>query len=485
MTREKKLSRRDFLNLAATAAAGGLLVGCTGAPQVVEKIVTKEVEKEVEKVVTATPNPNAKPPAPEVVKLRSTIWGDVNDKQIWDGIAADFNAAQDNIKLTTEQYVEQEGSGSYYDKIKVGIAAGTAPDVWYMQGFLWGPYADNKLVRPLDDLIERDDFRTPFPDIANYRDNSQWQGKTYLCPVNTGSVIMYYNKDVFDLFGVSYPEEGWTYDDFKDMVMKMSGEKDGKQYYGFANAGGWSGIYARALHWIRKDGVLEWDSIVEPKKAQFAQEEIIEALQWTIVDATNNNWTPAPAALAGGGLTIASGQVAMTYEGPWYLPNMAGPKAQKEGGVNFDVIHMPYGKSGKDETVAEMAGFVINAATEFPDQAWEWIKFNTTDAAQTHVAKGGRMCHLPDTIDRIWTPLAQEQYKFSNAKYFAKAMETGRNPIISGEGSDLFAMMLTSTPLGNAWDGMIGGQMSAKEALELADPECQAILDAYWEKKAG
>ncbi|MCB0153849.1 MAG: extracellular solute-binding protein [Anaerolineae bacterium] len=472
MSEQKKLSRRDFLNATAFVAAGGLLAACGAAPEI--------IEKEVEKVVTATPGPTTQAPPPAIAQIRSSIWGDVNDKQIWDGIASDFNAAQDKIKLITEQYIEQEGSGSYYDKIKIGIASGTAPDIFYMQGFIWGPYADNKLVRPIDDLIARDDFNAPYPDIDNYNDNSKWKGETYLTPVNTGSVIMYYNKDVFDLFGVPYPEEGWTYEDFQEKVIAMSSEKDGVPYYGFANAGGWSGIYARALHWMRKDGVLEWDTIVEPKTAQLVQDEIIDALQWTIVDATKNGWTPAPAALAGGGLTIASGQVAMTYEGPWYLPNMSGAGAEKEGGVNFDVIHMPFGKSGKDETVAEIAGFMINAATEYVDEAWEWIKFNTTDEAQTHVAKGGRMCHLPETIDKIWAPLAQEEYNFSNAKWFANSMATGRNPIISGEGSDLFAMMLTGTPLGFAWDSMISGQVSAREAIEKANPECQAILDAYW-----
>jgi hypothetical protein len=93
------------------------------------------------------------------------------------------------------------------------------------------------------------------------------------------------------------------------------------------------------------------------------------------------------------------------------------------------------------------------------------------------------MCHLPDTVERIWAPLAQELYNFDNAKWFANAMATGRNPLISGEGSDLFAMMLTGTPLGYAWDAMISG-VSAREALEKANPECQAILDAYWEDNA-
>ena len=32
---------------------------------------------------------------------------------------------------------------------------------------------------------------------------------------------------------------------------------------------------------------------------------------------------------------------------------------------------------------------MINSATEHVDEAWEWIKYNTTDEAQTHVAKGG------------------------------------------------------------------------------------------------
>jgi hypothetical protein len=51
------------------------------------------------------------------------------------------------------------------------------------------------------------------------------------------------------------PRKGWTYEDFQAAAIALSGEKDGKQYFGFANAGGWSGIYARALHWIHKDGV--------------------------------------------------------------------------------------------------------------------------------------------------------------------------------------------------------------------------------------
>ena len=470
MTANKKYSRRDFIKLSAVVASGAALTACGAKATPTQAPVGQ-------------PTATTAPPATEVIQIRSSIWGDARDKVIWDGIAEDFNAAFPQYHVTTEQYVEQLGSGSYYDKIKVGIASGTAPDAWYMQGFGWGPYADNKTIRPIDDLIARDNFKIPFPDIENYKYNSQWRGQTYLTPSDTGSVIMFYNKDVFDLFGVPYPVEGWTYEDFKDKAVKLSGEKKGTYYYGFANAGGWSGIYARAPHWLRKDGLLEWDRVVEPYKAQFVQDSIIEALQFTIVDGTNNKWCPAPAALQGGGLTIASGQVAMTYEGPWYLENMAGDKATVAGGVNYDVIHMPFGSSKKDETVAEIAGFEINIATKYVDAAWEWVKFQNNDKSQLRIAEQGRMCNLPDTINRIWAPLAEKRFKVKGTKYFAKAMETGRSPLINGEGADLFTMMLTGTPLGVAWDAMAGGEVTARQAMETANPECQQILDDYWAKQ--
>jgi maltose-binding protein MalE len=93
----------------------------------------------------------------------------------------------------------------------------------------------------------------------------------------------------------------------------------------------------------------------------------------------------------------------MTYEGPWYLPNMSGPRHRARG-VNFNVIHMPYGQIGSDETVAEITGYALNSASKLHDAGWEWIKFNTTNAAQTHVAKVDVCCRKHQ---QRWVPLAR------------------------------------------------------------------------------
>ena len=336
---------------------------------------------------------------------------------------------------------------------------------------------------PLDEYIQTDNFTKAWPDIENYRHNCMWHGKTYMSSVDTGSVVMFYNKELFDKRGVPYPEEGWSYADFQEAVAKLSFEEGGIKYYGYAQAGGWNGCYLRSLHWMRKDGVLEWDRIVEPKEAKFTQPEIIEGLQYTIYEVIDKEYCPSPAAIAGGGITIATGRVGMTMEGPWFLANMYGEKAAVEGGVRFDVAEPPLGDTGKDETIAEVHGHVITRQSKIPDAAWELMKFMCDDEGQKMIAEGGRMCNRPETIEKYWVPIATETYNFENGMAFGNAMKTGLNPIFSGAGCNYDAIAGAGTPLAVAWDAMLGVQKTAKEAMEEANPKLQKILDDYWAKK--
>jgi multiple sugar transport system substrate-binding protein len=191
---------------------------------------------------------------------------------------------------------------------------------------------------------------------------------------------------------------------------------------------------------------------------------------------------PSPATIQGGGVTIATGRVAMTIEGPWSLANMQGDKPAKEGGVPFDVVEPPVGKTGKDETIAEVHGQVMAKSTKQPDAAWKLLKYIMTDPGQQRIAEGGRMCGTPDNIEKFWVPTAQKLYKFENGKAFADAMRTGKNPLFAGAGANYDAIAGTGAPLAVAWDAMLNGT-SAQAALTEAEPKLQKILDDYWKKK--
>lgn len=468
MGTNKNISRRQFLRGAAVMFGGAALAACTPA---------------------ATPAPaapagagapaaaTAAPAAPAAAAVRLSVWGDVTDKAVYDAIIADFAKVEPSITVTAEQY-----PGGYYDKIQANFAANTPADVIYFQGWSWQVFADKGVLQPLDEYINKDSAKALWPAIDNYTNNCSWYGKTYMSVADTGPVIMFYNKDLFDKKGVPMPKAGWTYADFQSAVEKLSYKEGDVQYYGYAQANGWNGNYGRSIPWMRMDGTLEWDSQVEPKKSNWLDPVILDKLQWTVVDVTAKGWSPSPATIQGGGVTIATGRVAMTIEGPWSLANMQGPQAVTKGGIPFDVIEPPLGTAGKDMTCSEVHGHVMAKVTKVPDAAWKIMNYVMTDPGQQRIAEGGRMCGTPDNIEKLWVPKVQAQYNFSNGKAFADAMRTGQNPIFAGAGANYDAMSGTGAPLTVAWDAMLNGT-SAKDALTTAQPLLQKMLDDYWAKK--
>jgi multiple sugar transport system substrate-binding protein len=464
---------------AATAAGSTPAATAAGSTPAATAAGSTPAAKAAGSTPTPAPAAAAAQPSGSGVQVRISVWGDVPDKATYDGITAAVNKANPGLTAVGEQFI-----GLYYDKLQTALAGGTAPDVLYFQGWSWQAYADKAVLVPLDDYISRDKAQAAWPVIDNYVNNEKWHGKTYMSNIDTGSVVMFYNKALFDKFGVAYPKDGWTYEDFLSTVAKMTKTDGGTKYFGFGQAGGWNGAYGRAFAFMRMDGEVEWDTVVEPKKAQFLQPTILSKLQDTVVDVIKNGQCPAPSLTAGGGIALATGTVALTPEGPWYLAQMQGDKATTKGGILFDVVGMPKGKSAQPTPSAEVHGHVLNKASKNQDQAWTLLKYCMTDDAQTIIASNGRMCGTPDTIKRIWVPIAQKAFNFSNGAAFATSQEIGQTPIINGAGANMDAVsQAAGTPLTDAWDAMLNGT-SAKDAMSASNPSLQLMLDNYWRKHA-
>jgi multiple sugar transport system substrate-binding protein len=65
-------------------------------------------------------------------------------------------------------------------------------------------------------------------------------GKALLgLPYANGFNILFYNKDIFDKFGVPYPKDGMTWEQIIDLSKKVTRQDGGTQYYGFSIGGNW------------------------------------------------------------------------------------------------------------------------------------------------------------------------------------------------------------------------------------------------------
>jgi len=476
----RTVSRRDFVRWAAVMASSVVAASCQ--PKVTEKVVqeTVEVEKIVKETVVVAGTPQVvekvitvEAAAKEPVRIRFSAWGDVQDKDVYTAMAYEYMKAQSAVIPEMEQYL-----GGYYEKVTANFAAGNAADIIYMQGWVWQPYQDSDLLLPLNEYIERDGRQSWWPDFEVYHQNTEWRGHTYMTPTDSSGWVQFYNKDLFDKRGVAYPTDDWTWEDFQIAVEQLTHKEGNDTYYGYAEQ---NAYYFMWVTPARKDGLLEYDRIVEPTKAMWTQPGIVDAMQWYAVDTIQNGWQPDPSVMAGGGISVWSGRVALGWDGNWRLPQLWGPMAVKEGGINYGVTLVPKGSSGKSESHPFVHGHVIAKTSKHPDAAWDFLSFILDEPGQTIIAGGARACGRPELVDKIWAPIVAERYNVDNPGAFARALEQGRSLPIAGQGADMNALAAAGAPMPLARDKMIEGT-PAKEALEEMNAGIQAILDTYWEK---
>ncbi|MFE5318454.1 extracellular solute-binding protein [Paenibacillus sp. NPDC056579] len=135
--------------------------------------------------------------------------------------------------ITVEFYAGNTAGGKLEDL----IAAGQPPDVYY-QG-LSG--LNNEIIKynmqyDMSELIKKTGFNMNRLDPAYLdiiRAASESLGGTYYgLPVTTFTPVLFYNKDVFDKFGVAYPKDGMTWDETYELARKLTREDAGIQYKG-------------------------------------------------------------------------------------------------------------------------------------------------------------------------------------------------------------------------------------------------------------
>lgn len=128
-------------------------------------------------------------------------------------IIADFEAENENITIDMQVLSNEQ----YKDQITVLSSSDQLPDVGmtWAAGYLDPFVAGNKFT-PLDDVLEgglREEF------VAGTLEAYEKEGKTYGLPLELNTVYVYYNKAIFDEYGLEAPE---TYDEFEQVINTLN-----------------------------------------------------------------------------------------------------------------------------------------------------------------------------------------------------------------------------------------------------------------------
>ena len=127
--------------------------------------------------------------------------------------------------------------GGGVDKL---IAGGQKVDILFTSiGATPGQLMDNGLQYDISPLIKKynanlDRFAPTLIDMQK----TLADGAIYGLPVYVPPSVIYYNKDIFDKFGVPYPKDGMTWDDLYEMSKKLTRKDGDTQYLGFGSSYG-------------------------------------------------------------------------------------------------------------------------------------------------------------------------------------------------------------------------------------------------------
>jgi len=107
--------------------------------------------------------------------------------------------------------------------------AGEAPDLFEVYDEVFYPTVLSGLCMPLDEYTTDADFG--YYDVS--RDLFSWKGSTYAIPLKPFVFMIFFNKDLFDLEGMPYPDElyargEWDWDAFREVCKTMTKTVDGE-----------------------------------------------------------------------------------------------------------------------------------------------------------------------------------------------------------------------------------------------------------------
>lgn len=231
-------------------------------------------------------------------------------------------------------------------------------------------------VMPLDTLIENSDldldvYREGAIDAIRSRD-PLGEDRLLGLPVEDIVFALFYNKEVFDLFGVQYPVDGMTWEDVVELVPKVTGERNGIDYVGLPT-NSWSQAFQQLSVTGTDPETGEVLFVNQPEFAKYFKliEDLITIPGNIVKDPDETEFK--------------TGNIAMNLLTVSNIPNMSG-----EDSLDFDVVQFPSWEDNPNVMPNNLPlTLAINPHSEHKEAAFKLLEFIASEEQQINMAEAG------------------------------------------------------------------------------------------------
>jgi multiple sugar transport system substrate-binding protein len=456
-----RLTRRGFLRMAGAAAVGTALSGCLPS------------------------RPKSSSRGGDNVQLVYQDWRTAWFPPMAQQMLEEFHASHPNIRVFYTPDPE-----SFERRMLADLQAGTAPDVFQGCCTHFPTWAQMGYTLDLQPYVEADLDQATIDDWdpAQYRSFFTRDGQQFGLPKYHGALALYFNKDLFDEYGVDYPDGTWDHADYLAAMKRLTHGRVGGARANLPVDSTLPNVSNLPAGTGRLWGSMldiSWDRVQvhvngwgghfvdpdDPARLRLCEPEAMAAMEWLRARMWDDRVMAGPLDVQNMETRQAfiAGRVAMVEDGSWALKDIL-------TGADFRIGVAPFPRGPvRRVTLASTDGFGIYAGTKHPDAAWELVKFLISKEYGRAMARANFLQPARASLLDEWVGFIRDEFPEKAGDVDIPAFADGQLKGYSVTAEIFTNMAEARQHAYDAWDQIFKLGQAPVEHMELA---CRQIQEA-------
>lgn len=319
-------------------------------------------------------------PTRSVVKLQ--IFGDPAEIAAYKELIAAFESVNPDVRIALIPVGKQN---DHMTKLTTSFVGGDPPDLFLINFRRYGQFAEKNVLEPLGPRIfERGKIR---PDDLYEQpvEAFTFNGSLTCIPQNVSSLVVYYNKALFDQAGIPYPAEGWQWAAFLGAAKALTKDTDGDGKIDIYGLGLEPSLIRLAPFIWQNNGEIV-DDLTNPTRLTFDSPAADEALRFVRSLQGRHRVVPplAETTAESADARFARGALGMLLQSRRYTATLRPIK-----GLDWDVGPLPF--RWHKMTALHADGYCMARDSAVKDAGYRFIEFALSPAGADILARSGRI----------------------------------------------------------------------------------------------
>ncbi len=294
------------------------------------------------------------------------FWYTYEGRDVVAEAVANYEALHPSVTIN---FVEQPDS-SWIDKFINVAQTGNAPDIFLAKGSWFGELAKLGYIQPLTDFLTPTDEASYLPAGIN---GLSYQNELWGLPFWFDSILLLYNKNLFDAKSHSYPNENWTDVELLETALNLTNRPE--DIYGLAWATISPYMWPAFQYGFDHGPLYQGGDIVVNDTASVNSLEYIYDLKYVHrcvkYDDSSSSATQA----------FITNKAAMIIYGGWYIPTLN----DLEFNYGVEILPKISATNQRITPMVEVKGFGMSKDTKNSDVCYDIIKYLTSASVQENM----------------------------------------------------------------------------------------------------